>query len=90
MKMYETNIIQHNILLNPNINPFRQKLRRMNLVLLPIIEKELEKLFPLRFYIWVSNLVHVRKKNGEIKLHVDFQNLNKASDKDNYPVPPME
>ena len=23
-------------------------------------------------------------------MYVDFQNLNKASDKDNYPVPPME
>jgi hypothetical protein len=32
----------------------------------------------------------VRKKNGEIRLCVDFRNLNKASDKDNYPVPPME
>ena len=32
----------------------------------------------------------VRKKYGEIGLCVDFRNLNRASDKDNYPVPPME
>ena len=32
----------------------------------------------------------VRKKSGEIGLCVDFRNLNRASDKDNYPVPPME
>jgi hypothetical protein len=32
----------------------------------------------------------MRKKNGEIQLCVDFRNLNKASDKDNYLVPPME
>jgi hypothetical protein len=32
----------------------------------------------------------VWKKNGEIRLCVDFQNLNKVSDKDNYLVPPME
>ena len=39
---------------------------------------------------WVSNLVPVRKKSGEIRLCVDFKNLNRASDKDNYLVPPME
>ena len=30
------------------------------------------------------------KKSGEIRLCVDFKNLNRASDKDKYPVPPME
>ena len=30
------------------------------------------------------------KKTGEIRLCVDFRNLNRASDKDNYHVPPME
>ena len=32
----------------------------------------------------------MRKKSGEIRLCVDFRNLNRALDKDNYPVPPME
>ena len=32
----------------------------------------------------------MRKKSDEIRLCVDFRNLNCASDKDNYPVPPME
>jgi hypothetical protein len=32
----------------------------------------------------------VRKKSGEIRLCVDFWNLNRASEKDNYLVPPME
>lgn len=32
----------------------------------------------------------VRKKNGEIRLCVDFINLNKCSKKDNYPLPKME
>ena len=34
--------------------------------------------------------VPVRKNSGEIRLCVDFRNLNKDSDKYNYPVPPME
>ena len=32
----------------------------------------------------------VRKKNGEIRLCVDFKNLNKVSLNDNYPLPKMD
>ena len=39
---------------------------------------------------WIANLVVVRKKNEEIRLCVDFRNLNKCSKKDNYPLPNME
>eukprot|EP00253_Pinus_taeda_P031514 PITA_31514 len=39
---------------------------------------------------WCSNLVIVRKKNGTIRLCVDFQNLNLACKKYNYPLPNME
>jgi hypothetical protein len=64
--------------------------------LAPTVKKELNKLlttkitFPVRHIQWVSNLVPVRKKSGEIRLCVDFRNLNRASDKYNYHVPPME
>jgi hypothetical protein len=35
-------------------------------------------------------LVPVRKKSGEIRLCVDFRNLNKVSLKDHYPLPKMD
>ena len=35
-------------------------------------------------------MVPLQKKYGEIRLCVDFRNLNRASDKDNYPIPSME
>jgi hypothetical protein len=38
----------------------------------------------------VAKLVPVRKKNGEIRLCVDFRNLNRSSKKENYPLPKME
>jgi hypothetical protein len=38
----------------------------------------------------VETFVLVREKSREIRLCVDFWNLNRASEKDNYPVPPME
>ena len=47
-------------------------------------------IFKVRHLEWVSNLVPVRKKLGEIRLCVDFRNFNRASDKDNYLIPPME
>ena len=62
----------------------------------PLIQSEVKKLLDARIIFkvthseWVSNLVAVRKKSGEIRLCVDFRNLNRGSDKDNYPVPPME
>ena len=62
----------------------------------PLIQNEVKKLldakiiFKLRHSEWVSNLVLVRKKSKEIRLCVDFQNLNRNLDKDNYPVQPME
>ena len=45
---------------------------------------------PMRYSDWVSNLVSVRKKTGEIRLCIDFRNLNKASLKDNYHFPKMD
>lgn len=35
-------------------------------------------------------MVPVRKKNGDIRICIDFRNLNKASLKDNFPLPTME
>ena len=70
LKTYETNIIQHKVPLKTNVKPFKQKLRRINIILFPVIEKEVKKLLdakiivPLRYSSWVANLVLVRKKNG--------------------------
>ncbi|KAH9329344.1 hypothetical protein KI387_001452, partial [Taxus chinensis] len=45
---------------------------------------------PRRYSSWVANLMPVEKKNGDIRLCVDFRNMNRASLKDNYPFPNME
>ena len=63
---------------------------------MPLIEKEVKNIFdakiivPIRFSNWLANMVPVRKKNGEIRICIDFRNLNKASLKDNYPLPKMD
>ena len=88
--------MQHNIPLKPEIKPYQQKMRKMHPSLEPSIKKELEKLLKsiILFLVlhtqWISNLVRVCKKRREIRLCVDFLNLNRASKKDNYHVPSME
>lgn len=78
------------------IKPFKHKLRQINPFLLPLIEKEVKNfldakiIVSLRYSDWVANLVHVRKKNGEIRPCVDFRNIIRASLKDNYPLPKID
>jgi hypothetical protein len=96
LRTYDTTMIKQNIPLNPGVKPFRQKLRKINPILLPVVEKEVKKILdakiivPLRYSEWVANLVPVRKKSREIRLCVDFRNLNKSSLKDNYMLPKMD
>jgi hypothetical protein len=96
LKVYDPNVIQHTIPIQRDVKPFKQKVRRMNPLLLPLIEKEIRKLFEakiivsLRFSKWLANLVPVRKNSGEIRLCVDFKNLNQVSLKDNYPLSKMD
>jgi hypothetical protein len=96
LKTYDPDIIQHKIPLEKDTIPFKQKLRPISPLLLPVIEREIKKLLdakiiiPLRYSKWIANLVIVRKKNGEVRLCVDFRNLNRCSKKDNYPLPKME
>ena len=88
--------MQHVIPIKEGANPVQHKLTKMHPSLEPTVKAELNKLlatriiFPVRHMQWVSNLVPIRKKNSDIRLCVDFQNLNRASKKDGYPVPSME
>ena len=71
-------------------------MRKMHPSLEPLVKKELNKLlvakiiFPIRHTTWVANLVPVRKKLGDIRICIDFRNMNQASLKDNYHVCAME
>ena len=67
-KSYDTEILQHKIPFKENQKPFKQKLRRINSVQLPLVQKEIMKIYeagiivPIRYSEWVSNLVSVRRK----------------------------
>ena len=42
---------------------------------------------PIQHLKWLSNIVPVKKKNGQIRCCVDCRNLNKACPKDEFPLP---
>jgi hypothetical protein len=96
LKTYDPEVIQHKIPLEKYTIPFKQKIRPISPLLFHVIEREIKNLLdakiiiPLRYSKWIANLVIVRKKNGDIRLCVDFINLNKCSKKDNHPLPKME
>jgi hypothetical protein len=95
-KAYREDVIQHTIPLKEVTKPFRQKLGQMNQKFAPQVQEELQKMVevgivdPIRYSSWVSNPIIVKKNIGDIMICVDFINLNKASLKDNYPLPNME
>ena len=60
------------------------------------ITQEVKKLLavgfikPIQHPKWLSNIVHVKKKNGQIRCYVDFRNLNKACPKDEFLLPNID
>ena len=96
LKTFDTQIMQHMIPIKEGTNPLQQKLSKMHPILEPMVKAELNKLlaarivFIVRHTQWVANLVPIQKKNGDIRLCVDFRNLNQYLDKYAYPIPSME
>jgi hypothetical protein len=85
LKSYRGDAIHHAIPLTEGAKPLRKKLRHINPKLASQIKKELQNMvdagiiYPIRYSSWMSNLVVVWKKNGDIRLSVNFRNLNQFS-----------
>ncbi|KAL0439607.1 UNVERIFIED_CONTAM: Transposon Tf2-12 polyprotein [Sesamum latifolium] len=62
----------------------------------PIYTSEVNKLIEVSFIrevkypMWIFSIVPVRKKNGQIRVCVDFRDLNNACPKDDFPLPIAE
>ena len=39
---------------------------------------------------WVANIVPVPKKDGKVRMCIDYRDLNKASPKNNFPLPHID
>ena len=41
----------------------------------------------VQYTTWLANVVQVQRKDGKIRVCVDYRDLNKTSPKDNFPLP---
>ncbi|XP_071912264.1 uncharacterized protein [Coffea arabica] len=88
-----TDIVVHRLPTDPSFPPVKQKSSKfkpdMSLKIKEQIEKQLNaRIIMVSHYpIWLSNPVPVPKKSGEVRVCVDYRDLNKASPKDDFPLP---
>ena len=77
----------------PDAKPIRQRLCVVNPRKAPSIKVGIEKLlkfnfiYPIPLMEWVSNPILMDKKQGVIRICIDFHDLNRAYPKDNFPTP---
>ena len=76
--------------------PVKQKLRRVKPEMLLKIKEKVKKqldagfLEVAKYPQWVANIVPVPKKDGKVRMCVDYRDLNRASPKDNFPLPHID
>ncbi|KAL0462267.1 UNVERIFIED_CONTAM: Transposon Tf2-12 polyprotein [Sesamum latifolium] len=89
-------VVVHHLSVKKGARPVKQGQHRFRPELIPLIETEVNKLIEVGFIrevkypMWISSIVPVRKKNGQIRVCVDFRNLNNACPKDNFSLPIAE
>ncbi|GKV43692.1 hypothetical protein SLEP1_g50953 [Rubroshorea leprosula] len=86
-------LVEHKLPIAEGFRPYKQPPRRMFAEVTLKVKKEIERLVKAgfirtcRYADWLSNVVPVLKKNGKLRVCVDFRNLNLATPKDEYPMP---
>jgi hypothetical protein len=92
----DRSIVEHRLPLKIGFRPFQQRARQMKAEVLKQVKKEVEKMLeagfirPCRYAEWISSVVPVQKKDGRWRVCVDFRDLNRATPKDEYPMPVAE
>jgi hypothetical protein len=86
-------IVIHEIKTYPSAKPVWKCLRPVHPCKAAAIKLEVEKLlkddfiYPVALTDWVSNLVPINKKQGTIRVCVDYRDINKSCPKYNFPIP---
>ncbi|XP_028547560.1 uncharacterized protein LOC114578513, partial [Dendrobium catenatum] len=86
----------HRLAIKNDAVPVKQAPRRMRLEIEEQVIAETKKLIEAGFIReekyadWIANIIPVKKKNGQIRICIDFRDLNKACPKDDFPLPVSE
>ncbi|XP_016752398.1 uncharacterized protein [Gossypium hirsutum] len=89
-------IVVYRVPIKEEYKPIQQKLRRMRPDVAVKIREEVRKQFDAGFLQvvnyseWVANIVSVPKEDEKIRMCMDYRDLNKASPKDNFPLPHID
>ena len=89
-------LVELQLPIKPGKKPIKQNPRRFAPEILSKIKTEVERLLKCKFirvtrYVeWIANIVPVIKKNGTLRVCIDFRDLNAATPKDEYPMPVAE
>jgi hypothetical protein len=85
-------IIEHSLHINPKMKPRKQRQRKMSEDRILAMKVEVQRLLDANFIRevkyseWLANAVLVAKKNGKMRMCIDFIDLNKACNKDLFPL----
>jgi hypothetical protein len=96
MPRLDRSIVEHRLPLKPGFRPFQQRARQMKAEVQEEVKKEVKKMIEAsfirtcRYAEWIFSVVPVQKKDGRWKVCVDFRDLNRATPKDEYPMPVAE
>lgn len=92
----DKDLVEHNLNISPGMKPVKQAPRNYAPEVETQIKEEIKKLLevgfikPIQHPTWLSSIVPVKKSNGQLRICVDFRDLNKACPKDMYPLPNID
>jgi hypothetical protein len=87
-------LVEHRLPIKDGFKPYKQHPCQFNSIIYDRLKEEINRLLqagfiqPCWYAEWVSNIVPVEKKDSEkIRVCIDFRDLNRATPKDEYPMP---
>jgi len=86
----EPKVAVHCMSIKKGVSPKKQPQRRFCPKLVPKIKKEVNKIIKagfireVKYLMWIANIVPIRKKSGQLRICIDFWDLNDACPNDDF------
>jgi len=85
-------LVEHQLPIKPGYRPFKQAPRTIKPEVMASVKAEITRLYEAnfirqcRYAEWISSVVPMYKKNGKVRVCIDFRDLNKGTLMDSYPM----